>query len=199
MKFIFIFLFVFSNLSCLSQTVEVDTLLALDSNLTIKKIEKQSIQVPFYKIDTCMYQLLNILVSNCNANFSHTKPTYGYLFYSKQVLNGFHIIVKPFETTKFSKVNFYAVFEVGGRFFYCIGDKPNYIMNQTHTFLNVESYVTEDLYEELNHNLIDRFAHLHTEEVKKSILLYHKVYSFAIQPCENYENFKKHLSKCPED
>lgn len=173
MKSIYMFLFILLCLNIKGQIIEKDSLI-------LNEIK----EIPLYELDTCISQLLKKLVDNCRADTSLNKYNYGYLFYSKNKDSCFCITIKPIETSKFYDVNFYGAFEVYGRMFYCIGDKPDILLKKT-----VQDFIEIRPTDKPKNDSIaialvmDRFSDLNTIQVVKNITLNNQSYSFFIQPC----------------
>ena len=192
MKGIFLILFLHVFLNSICQVVELDTLNfnyvnKVDENGT-KYLEINK-RLPIYKIDSCAVELLKVLLDNCNSNCSLDKFPYGFLFYSKNKKDSFSIIIKPIESTWFYNANFFGVFKICNRYFYCMGDKPNSLITKTAS----DSIVIKNRIRDVKSKKdsiaiifdINRFSDLNTLEIEKFIFCNHEKFIFYIQPCNN--------------
>ncbi len=180
MKWLFVFLFSSFYLSTYSQTLGDDTL---------HHKEKK----PLYEIEGCVVPLIKYIVDNCDFSTSLNKHVYGYLFFSKKKETGFSIFINPigtswsFNTSLYTRL--YGIFELQGKKFYCIGDVPDFLFNKTvPEFIEIEYNENPILQQDtIAITLVmDRLSDLNTMHIAKNIILNEQLYSFYIQPCENF-------------
>ncbi|MDP4267605.1 MAG: hypothetical protein Q8880_09255 [Bacteroidota bacterium] len=144
--------------------------------------------VPFYHIDTCMISTLKVLIDNCNLDSSLNKNPYGFLLYSSKKNESNIIIVNPLDISPFYDYNFYGVFKLDNKMFYCIGSKPENMFNDIIDSLKI-TYRIRNLKtkkDSINtHKGIGRFDDLNTIFIEKAIKCSNNNYYFMMQPCSN--------------